>query len=154
MKNLIKLFIVFMLIIIVNVSFPNYEQSDWVPRWWLGTWTLQNETVDTLYSGYSGQVTFFRNELVIDSGRFAAAGIIHNSESTICMKHTAPISYKFIGGQYIYVFWNGIDSQGRTYPQNAMLTIVKRRGNRITIIGQGGCGSMGVPRISYLKKLY
>ena len=142
-----------MLIFNVNVSFENAEQKGWVQKWLLGTWIIDNETADPSFSGYTGQVTFYRYELVIDSGRFAAGGLIHKSESTSFEKYKTPISCKFIGSQHIYLSWYAINSQGNLYPRDALLTIVKRRGNRVTIIGQGGIGRVGVPRISYLEKV-
>ena len=153
MKNLIKFSIVFLLIFSVNVSFENAEEQGWVRPWLRGTWIVQNETIDTLYSGYLGQVTFYKDELVIDSGRFAAAGLVHNSEDTISHWVAAPILCKFISSQHIYLSWNGLDTKDKVWPKEAMSTIVKRKGNKITVIGQGGYGRMGTPRISYLEKV-
>lgn len=154
MKNLIRIFAFLVLIFLVNVSFAAVGQDSPGNRWLFGTWIITNETADATYSGFSGQVTFYRNDLIIDAGRFAAAGLVHNSEDASCAKNLDPISYKLIGKSRIYIWWQGEVPGGHIGNFDAMLTIINRRGRRLTLIGLGGCGRTGTPRISYLEKIY
>lgn len=153
MKNLIRIFAFLVLIFLVNVSFADVGQDRPGNHWIFGTWTITNETAEETYSDSSGQVTFYRNEFTIDAGRFAAAGLVHSSENTHCLKPLNPIFFKFLGRARIYIWWNAETPSGGIAHEDAMLTIIKRRGRRLTLIGQGGCGS-GRIRISYLEKIY
>lgn len=125
-----------------------------------GTWAVINETADFTYSGTRaiGQVTFFNDHMTIDSGGLAAAGIVAAaiSEETGCFIPLDPISFKFVGEgvrAVMYVSWVDLFSfDGSTFPADAMITIIKFDGNRMTMVGQGGCGT-GIPRISYLERI-
>ena len=123
-----------------------------------GTWTVRNETADSIYSGAAanGQVTFFDEHLTIDSGGLAAAGLVAASAESFCFIPSDPISFKFVGvgvGPMMYVTWVG-QARGTDFslPQDAVITFVKLRRNRITMVGAGGCGN-STPRISYLERL-
>ena len=119
-----------------------------------GTWTVRNETADSIYSGATaiGQVTFVDEHLTIDSGGLAAAGLVAASAESFCFTPSDPISFKFVG-PVMYVAWVG-QARGTDFslPQDAVITFVKLGRNRITMVGAGGCGN-STPRISYLERL-
>lgn len=125
-----------------------------------GTWSVTNETVDSTYSGNTavGQVTFFADHLTVDSGGFAAVGIVAASEEHFCSVPVNPPSLKFVpvgGQQVIYVSWLG-RTRGEDpfeFAQDAVITNFDVKGNEATMVGFGGCGNNGSPRISYLKRL-
>jgi len=152
MKNLARAILIFLLILFVNVSFGNFNQNKKKIQWLEGTWLIKNETADTNYSNHTGQITFFDGQISIDLGRFAAAGLVANSESSSCDPYLNPVNYKLLGNGYIYLTWQ-TRSGGTLYQNDAMIKIVKRRKRRITLIGQGGCGRLGTPKISYLTKI-
>ena len=129
-----------------------------------GTWAIVNETVDETYAGSIGQITFFSNgTFTIDSGRFAAAGIVSASEPVFCLIPLNPIEFKSIGNSVVYVHWTGetrpLPPPGgpppppAQLPQDALITIVNSSANRLTLTGLGGCGGAGAPRISHLEKI-
>jgi len=122
----------------------------------VGTWTVTNETTDSTYSGTTatGQVTFFDDHMTIDSGGFAAAGMVAGSEESGCGIPVDPISFKFIGKAVMYVsFLAQLRGDGFSFPQDAVITIVKPGRDQLTMVGEGGCGAQGVSRISYLKRI-
>jgi hypothetical protein len=153
MKSLIKmLMVVWLVFIISNTSYAcSYE--DTAIQKLLGTWAITNETNDPTYAGTSGKVTFYNGYMTIDSGRFAAAGIVESTDD-VCLIALKPILIKAISDSLIYVTWTAkARYDGSTWPYASMLTIVKQKNNRYTIIGEGGCGLSGTPRISYLEKI-
>lgn len=97
--------------------------------------------------------------MTIDSGRFAAAGIVAGSEDTICPVPLAPISIESLGRsgfakQFLYISWFGVFLGGRDpFAEDAMVTIIEHKKNRITMIGTGGCGKQVTERISYLERI-
>ena len=123
-----------------------------------GTWTVRNETADSIYQGEtaSGQVTFTDGYLTIDSGGFAAAGLVAASAGSFCFLPLDPISFKFVGvgaGPVMYVAWVGkARGSDLSLPQDAVITLIKHGANRITMVGAGGCGG-STPRISYLERV-
>jgi len=119
------------------------------------TWKIANKTSDTTYSGTIGQVTFSADSFTIDSGRFAASGIAAATENVFCLKPTNPIKYELINESVIDVLWNG---QDRTNPaqilaQEAVITIASKSKDTMVMVGMGGCGMVGTPRISVLTKV-
>jgi len=128
----------------------------------VGTWTIRNETIDRNYAGNTatGQVTFFEDQtMTIDDGGLAAAGIVEGSETpSICNRPQAPISFKILGAgakQLMYVTWTAANRKapntlGR---QNAVIEIIKLNRNEAILVGQGGCGALGAPRISHLTRV-
>jgi len=153
MKTSINAIIVLWLALIVsNISYAESGRKADLQKL-IGTWTITNETTDEIYAETIGEVTFYDGYFTIDYGRFAAAGIVSGSEDVSCHIPLDPILFKFIGNSLLYVSWIGeTRSTGNTYPGNSMLTIVERKHNRFTIIGEGGCGG-STPRISYLEKI-
>ena len=122
-----------------------------------GTWTVRNETADSIYSGATatGQVTFSDQHLTIDSGALAAAGLVAANAESFCFTPSDPISFKFVGegvGLVMYVAWVG-QARGSDFSmrQDAVITFVRLGRNRITMVGAGGCGN-STPRISYLQR--
>ncbi len=154
MKKFAGIVIVVLSLAAVNIHLAYSEEVNARQAELLGTWSITNETTDGLYEGTVGQVTFSEDSLTIDFGRFAAAGIVAASEDAICPVPLDPISYKRIGNSTIYLSWQA-ESRSSTdlYDSDAVITIVKHEGNRLTLVGQGGCGRTGVPRISYLEKV-
>jgi hypothetical protein len=127
----------------------------------VGTWTIRNETTDANYAGSkaSGQVTFSADDtMTIDGGGLAAAGLVNGSEPAICLLPQAPISIKVFGtgaNHVLYVSWTGLPRRtgGALVPQSAVIDIVKLNRNEAILIGQGGCGAVGTPRISHLTRV-
>jgi hypothetical protein len=114
-----------------------------------------NETIDSTYSGTTatGQVTFYGDHMTVDSGGFAAAGIVAGSEESGCGIPADPISVKFIGDSVLYVSYLAQQrGDGFSFAEDAVITIVKHGGNELTMVGNGGCGVQGISRVSYLKR--
>lgn len=152
MRSLTKVFLIFLLVLFVNATYANVNQNRSRIPWLEGTWLITNETIDPTFSNYSGQVTFYADRLTVDFGRFAAAGLVAQSASSHCYRYLDPVIFKHLGNGYIYLTWEG-RSGGTNHPQDSMMKITKRRKGRITLIGVGGCGRLGTPRISYLTKV-
>lgn len=152
MKKLMLLFTV--LTLSLSFMVVNIAVADSVRAKILGTWAITNETVDRTYNGTTGQVTFYDDYLTIDLGRFAASGIAAAAEDVICNIPLDPIAYKLIGKSIIYVSWQGESrGTGDLYARDATITIVEGEGTGLTLIGEGGCGVQGVPRISHLERI-
>jgi hypothetical protein len=153
MKKLINaIILVWLAFIFSNVSYAESGRKADLQKL-IGTWTITNETTEETYAGTIGEVTFYDGYFTLDYGRFAAAGIVSGSEDSYCHIPLDPILFKFIGKSVIYVSWTGENrSTGNTYPSSSILTIVKKKHNQYTIIGEGGCGATA-PRISYLEKI-
>jgi len=119
------------------------------------TWKVINKTSDATYSGTVGQVTFSTDNFTIDSGRFAASGIAAATENIFCLKPTNPIKYELINDSVIDVTWTGQDrtNQSLFIPQEAVITIASKNKDTLVMVGMGGCGSVGTPRISVLTKI-
>lgn len=143
-----KIIIALFLFSIVNISFANSEEHKAHIKKLSGTWIITNETADSTYDGTIGQVTFDGDYMIIDFGRFAAAGTAAASEGCCCYSED-PISVKFLSTKVLYVSW--IDNNDN--PRDSIITIVEKRGNKLTLIGDGGCGLQGVSRTSYLEKI-
>src|SRR5262245_27495099 len=112
MRKTIRLFLALSLGPIVADS-ASADQNETVARFLLGTWTVRNETVDETYAGTMGQVTFLNDgSMTIDSGRFAAAGLVAGSEDASCLIPLAPILVKSLGRssfakRFLYISWFG-----------------------------------------------
>lgn len=125
-----------------------------------GTWSVRNETADQNYSGSkaTGQITFSGDHMTINSGGLAAAGLVAGSEQAFCLLPQDPISFKIIGNgskQVLYLSWTGLGRK-KPYallPQDATITFIKFNRNEATLIGLGGCGSVGGQRISHLTRV-
>lgn len=121
----------------------------------IGTWEVTNRTSDPTYAETTGKVTFSADTLALDAGRFAAAGVVGASEGTPCYVPPLEIvSYEIINNSVIRVIWFGQRQIG-TQPlqEEAIISINSAKRDMMVLIGQGGCGQSGVPRISVLKKL-
>jgi len=128
----------------------------------VGTWSVRNETTDANYVGdaATGQVTFAADQtLTIDSGGLAAAGLVNASvKPSICHRPQDSISFRFLGAgakQKLYVSWTSIPRKATSplYPQNAVIDVIKLNAKEAIMIGQGGCGEVGAPRISHLTRV-
>lgn len=119
------------------------------------TWTITNKTSQSFYSGTTGQVTFSTNStLTVDSGRFAAGGIVSASENfPTCYIPTGPIDYELLSNTIMYLSWNGIMVGLGTYQQDGIITVIAKSKDSIILVGEGGCGGSGVQRISVLTKV-
>lgn len=119
------------------------------------TWAITNKTTDMFYRGTTGQVTFSTNgTLIVDSGRFAAGGIVSASENfPTCYIPTGPINYELLSNTIMYLSWNGTMVGFGTYPLDGIITVVAKSKDSIILVGEGGCGGSGVQRISVLTKV-
>jgi len=120
------------------------------------TWTIVNKSIDSFYSGTTGQITFSTDTFTVDSGRFASAGIVAASENDdFCFKPLNPISYELVGNSLIYVTWVGQARQDptATLQQEAVITIDSRDKGKLVLVGEGRCGGSGIPRISILTNV-
>jgi len=158
-RKTIRFFMALSLILLLaEVAYA--KQSEVIPRFLLGTWIISNDTSDDTYSGTVGQVTFLEDgSLTIDSGRFAAAGLVAESEDVSCHIPLSPILVKSLGKssfakQFLHISWFGkMRGGGGTYPQDSVVTIIEHLSNKITMIGSGGCGAQGALKISHLQKM-
>lgn len=127
----------------------------------VGTWTISNESTDPTYKGNTatGRVTFSDDHtMTIDDGGLAAAGLVNVSEPAMCFAQQGPISFKDLGtgaNHMLYISWTGVARSGPSalFPQSAVLNIVKLNRKEAILVGQGGCGAVGTPRISYLTRV-
>ena len=124
-----------------------------------GTWAVTNETADSVYSSGNtaiGQVSFFDSYMTVNSGGFAAAGIVAGSEDSFCNIPLDPIAFKFIGKgnrSVMYVSYMKVTRSGsEPFPGDAVITIIERTQNKMTLVGNGGCGETGA-RISHLVRM-
>jgi len=136
----------------------SYYKGGTKKTWLAGTtWSIVNKTIDPLYSGTTGKITFSTDSFTIDSGRFAAAGIVAGSETTNppCPIPIDPISYERIGGSLFYVTYlaHSNINPPTDIQQEAVITIVSFDKSSMVLVGQGGCGGSGMPRISILTKM-
>lgn len=131
----------------------------------IGTWEVTNRTSDPTYAETTGKVTFTADTVTLDSGRFAAAGLVEaGAENTFCPIPLAPISYEIINDSLIRVTWVGKDLWWTVPPPGAprdmvvtksleaIISINSAKRDTMVFVGQGGCGNTGVLRISVLKK--
>ena len=157
MKKTLQLFVTLSLVYMVASTTHADSEANIVKRL-LGTWAVTNETADLVYSGPTaiGEVTFFDNRITINSGGFAAAGLVAALEASFCFIPLDPISFKFVGKGdklVMYVSWLGESrGGGQTFPQDAVITIVELGRNQITMVGEGGCGTPN-PHISHLERI-
>jgi hypothetical protein len=158
MKKTTLLFLALILVPMV-ADLACADESARVDRFLLGTWTVRNETVDPTYSETTGQVTFFDDgSMTIDSGRFAAAGLVAE-EGTFCNFPLLSISFKHLGKslfakRFLYFSVSAESpANGDPIQGDAMITILEHKRDKITMIGSGGCGRLGTPRISYLERI-
>ena len=120
------------------------------------TWTVTNKSANSTYKGTTGQVTFSNDgTFTIDSGRFAAGGIISASENvSSCYIPTGPINYELLSNAIMYLSWTGDLPQYNTdnYPIDGIITVVAKSKDSIILVGEGGCGGQGMQRVSVLTK--
>jgi hypothetical protein len=152
MTKKLEFFVFVIFVFCCSVSSANFYQGELDAGYLLGTWEIQNETTHPYYRRTTGIVTFYQEHLTIDSGRFAAVGIMHSSEEGPCLPIIEPIKYKHLGNGYFYVWWQ---IERPTVPDwsSAMVQVIRREGNRVLLIGVGGCGALGADRISILEKI-
>jgi hypothetical protein len=119
------------------------------------TWTIANKTTDSTFTGTTGQITFAAGSFTLDSGRFAASGMAAATENIFCAKPLDPIKYELINESVIDVTWTGQDrnNPAQLIPQEAVITIASKSKDNLVLVGMGGCGAVGTPRISVLKKV-
>jgi hypothetical protein len=123
------------------------------------TWTIVNKTIDPIYAGFTGQVTFSQNSLTVDSGRFAAAGLVSPAEGNICNIPITPISYEMLGNSDMYVSWNtNPGPPGPSILTNWDATIHIVVLDKLTLVFIGDSSSCGTyspngPRISILTRV-
>lgn len=123
--------------------------SDFLPG---TTWTVTNITSDTIYANSTGQVTFSSDGIVLDAGRLAALGITHDDEETGCSPLLTDISYDLYMNSIIYANWT-TGSAELSYDHSAVVSVFVQSKDSIGLIGSGGCGEVGVDRISILTRV-
>jgi hypothetical protein len=124
------------------------------------TWAITNKTADWWYQGSTGQVTFADTTLsLVQGGKFAAAGIVTDYTGLMSgtTTITTPISYEFISDSTYYVTWDVSNNISYGDPMithfSSLFKIVAVAGDKITIVGWGGAGGAGVPRVSVLTRV-
>lgn len=117
------------------------------------SWTVTNTTSDTTYQGYTARITFSATDktLNIEEGRFGAAGLIHK-DSTTGEYASNPITYQIIGDNLIYFTWTG-KSGDSTRSRSTIATVASKKRNSLQLVGFGGVGELGTPRVSSLDIL-
>jgi len=121
------------------------------------TWEVKNKTQEEAYVGTKGEITFSstENTFTLNFGRFAAAGLIHESEDVCYNYPVGAISYELLNNKVMYLTWisqyRGYDEQA---PSEAVIFIVAQDKNSIVMVGRGGAGSVGRLRISILKRVW
>jgi len=117
------------------------------------TWEVSNRTRDELYEGFAGQITFsdIDDTFTIDSGRFAAAGILHPSEDPVVNEDRSapagPVSFEILSNSVMYFRWDTT----RNDEDDAIITIVVHSKASLVMVGQGGSGLLA-DKISVLSK--
>ena len=118
------------------------------------TWTVTNKTTQSSFKGTTGNVTFSNNTIQLNSGIMAAAGISAGDEnSSVCKEAIiSPISYEILSNSVLFVTYTIHNLNGNTVGREAIITVVARDKNSLTLVGQGaGCG-LNMPELSVLTK--
>lgn len=112
------------------------------------SWTITNTTTQTTYSETTGTITFVdADTLTIDEGRFAAAGLNHDSEF-ICAALSGEVSYQVFNNTLLYLSWSDVNGQSF----DAIMPIFASNKSSMSLVGSGGCPSGMNDSISTLTK--
>ena len=117
------------------------------------TWSVANKTRDENYEGYTGQITFAETggTFTIDSGRFAAPGILHPDEDLVVNEgRSAPVGavgYEILSNTVLYLRWDTT----RDDVDDAIINVVARSTDTLVLTGTGGSGLIAA-KISVLTK--
>jgi hypothetical protein len=112
----------------------------------VGVWDIQNVTSDSTYQGAwaTGRVEFKSDgSYSISSGGFGAAGKVASGTGSFCAIPTSQTFTMVDGAVYF-----GADAGG-----DSVAIVAKSSSDAITLIGDGGCGSQGIARISKLTRV-
>ncbi len=130
-----------------------------------GVWDLNNRTTDPLYvSEPTGTATWYSDStMTVDSGSFAAAGIISKFAATQnpCTYHEHYFNWETLGNvSVIYLNWYG-DQHSTLQPthldaamQVTNIQLDKTTGlTTFTLVGDGGCAlNPGVSRVTIMSR--
>lgn len=112
-------------------------------------WTVTNKTADPTYSGINAQITFSAGTLTINLGRLAVAGVGATGDNFCTINPVGSLTYELLSDAVMYLTWAAQDGG----QQDATVTVVARSKDQMVLVGTGGCGFQGIPRISVLTKV-
>jgi len=117
----------------------------------VGTWTIENKSIESLVNGKTGTLTFTSTGAttgtftISSRGVFAAAGMVPTNADA-CLATGTP-TYELLGDSVLYV--NFVAT--RTVYE-AVISVVSMSNNQITLVGGLGCAG-GASRVSILTRV-
>lgn len=115
------------------------------------TWTVENVTSDDTYNGFTGQVSFTADAMIVDEGRIAAFGLTHPDTDSICDDdNLSDVVYTLYSTNLLYASWTA----GEFNDENTVVvTVFADDTDTLGLVGAGGCGEVGIDRISILTRV-
>lgn len=114
----------------------------------IGTWDIENKDIGDIDSTHvaTGRVTFQEDgKFDLESGSFAAIG---QGSSGFCSHVEESQVWEKISESVLYMKHQNQSAQNR-----ALLKVLDMSTDKIVAYGQGGCGAVGVDRISILTRV-
>lgn len=115
-----------------------------LPRVMVGTWTIVNKNIESEHAA-TGRVRIDAGgTFALLAGSFAAAG---EGTGGFCDHVAGSEHYEFLTPKLV-VFKH----VNQTTPNNVIPTLVDLQSDSITFLGSGGCGQLGLQRVSILTR--